>query len=122
MYGEFESEFRPKRGEIVSILQAGCAKLLTVNQACSAKAHFLVTKESRPVTEAKMKQLMGAGICVVSPMFVVDWLAFPTKDLSYVRLLYLIQKQREGELQRQRATKHLATYKAIIFRLIHLCL
>ena len=84
VYGEFEDGFRPNKAEIVSILQAGSAKLLTVNQASSAKAHFLVTKESRSVQEAKMKQLLGSGICVVSPMFVVDWLAFPTKDLSEV--------------------------------------
>ena len=86
VYGDFEEDFRPNKAELVSILQAGGAKLLTVNQASSAGADFVVTKKSRPATESRMKQLLSANLCIVDPGFVINWLAFPADDLGKVRL------------------------------------
>ena len=77
VHGEFEEGLRPRRDEVVSILQAGGATLLTLNQGLSLGVHFVVTKASRPRTDAKVKQLTGAGLCLVSPHFVVDWIAHP---------------------------------------------
>ena len=94
IYGDFEAGFRPTKTEISSILQAGGAKLLSVNQANSAGVHFVVTKPSRPPSEPKVKQLLGAGQCVVYPMFVVDWLAHPQKALDEVWSPAPTQQQR----------------------------
>lgn len=84
VYGEFEEGQKPCKEEVVSILQAGGATVLTVNQALHVGAHLVVTKPSRPATDAKIKQLVDAGLCVVSPTFVLDWVAHPWKVPSKV--------------------------------------
>ena len=68
---------RPRRDEVVSILTAGGATVITLAQALTAGAHFCVTKAGRNAVDAKLRQLQGAGLCIVTPSFVVEWVAHP---------------------------------------------
>lgn len=69
----------------MSILQAGGAAIITLNQALTVGAHFCVTKPNRAASDPKLKQLRGAGLCIVSPSFVVEWVAHPWNSPAKVR-------------------------------------
>lgn len=80
-----EENSHPKKEEIDSILQSGSANVITVSQALIIGAHFIVTKPSRSASDSKLRPVMEAGLCIVSPAFVVEWVAHPWKLLSKVR-------------------------------------
>lgn len=77
VYGEFEENSHPTREEILAILDAGSARLVPFSQASTAGLTFAVTRASRTASDPKIKQLVSAGVCIVAPAFVVQWLAHP---------------------------------------------
>lgn len=86
VYGRFEEGQRPNREEILAILQAGRAEVLTMKQALASGAHLVVTKASRPAIDQQLKLANEAGLCIVSPQYIVDWVAHPWKPLTKASL------------------------------------
>lgn len=89
VHGDLGDKVRPRRDEVVSILTVGGATIITLNQALTVGAHFCVTKADRPAADPKLKQLQGAGLCIVSPSFVVEWVAHPWSSPAKVYILPL---------------------------------
>ena len=83
--GDFDEDSRPRRDELVSILEEGSATMVSISQAMVIGVHFVLTKASRSATHPKIKQLNEAGLCIVAPQFVVEWLAHPWQLPSKVR-------------------------------------
>ena len=77
IYGDFEEQTHPRKEEIITLLECGCANIVTISQALVIGVHFVITKASRPASDPKIKQLNEAGLCIVAPSFVIEWVAHP---------------------------------------------
>ncbi len=77
IYGDFEEQAHPRKDEIITLLECGSANIVTVSQALVIGVHFVITKASRPASDPKIKQLCEAGLCIVAPSFVIEWVVHP---------------------------------------------
>ena len=76
---------RPTRDEILAIVKSGGGSAVTAKQAMQKGADLCLTRRAK--TDATVKQLLRARMCVARPVFLVEWLAHPWLPLSQ-HLLY----------------------------------
>ncbi|CAL8467043.1 g6579 [Coccomyxa elongata] len=100
VHGTFKTNVKPNRKDIASILAAGGATQLSMQEAVAQGADLAIMPPGTAKTA--IKELLKAGVTCASPQYVVEWIAHPNNSLTEHLLHATAESGKLAEMAKER--------------------